>query len=317
MLNLTEIKIFVTAAEEMNFSKAAQRLHLSQSAVSQNIRSLEEEYDVDLFDRHGRSVRLSEVGKTILPMARELLDTSRLLQDTLQNIHGNVYGTIEIGCSTTSGKYLLPKLVAHFRDEYPDVRANINVMGRHSVIKRVLEEKFCIGVLSTKIDHSLLEYRPFYEDRIILIVHPNHPWAEYGKALPSDLLDQPIILREKSSGTHEIMLDGLKNNGVAYDKLNVVMEVGNAEAIEIAVEEGIGIAFISELAAARALKLGKVKKIEIEGLDLHRTLYATRHVSTTCTHAQNLFWEFLEEERPRLTDAVFENLIDVPNLTPA
>lgn len=312
MLNLAEIKIFVTAAEEMNFSKAAQRLHLSQSAVSQNIRSLEEEYDVKLFNRHGRSVHLSEAGKNLLPMARELLDSSRLLEDALQNIHGHTYGTVTIGCSTTSGKYLLPKLVANFRHEYPDVRANINVMGRRSVIRRVLEEKFCIGVLSKKIEHSLLEYRPFFEDRIVLIVHPAHPWAEYGKAMPSDLVDEPIILREETSGTRETMLEGLKPHGVTYDQLNVVMEVGNAEAIEIAVEEGIGIAFISELAAARALKLGKVKEVEIEGLDLHRTLYATRHIATSSTHAQALFWDFLEEQRAHLSNTVLDKLIDVP-----
>ncbi len=312
MLNLTEVKVFVTAAEEMNFSKAAQRLHLSQSAVSQNIRSLEEDYNVKLFNRRGRSVFLSEAGQTILPMARELLDTSRLLEDTLHNIHGHICGMIDIGCSTTSGKYLLPKLVASFRREYPDVRANINVMGRKGVINRVIEEKFCIGVLSKKIDHSLLEYQPFYEDRVILVVHPDHPWAEYGKALPSDLIDQPLILREESSGTREVMLEGLKSHGITIDRLNIVMEVGNAEAIEVAVEEGIGIAFISELAAARALKLGRIKKVEVEGINLHRTLYATRHISTSCTRAQNLFWDFLEDQRAQLNEAVFENLVNVP-----
>ena len=312
MINLTEIKVFVTAAEEMNFSKAAQRLHLSQSAVSQNIRSLEEEYDVKLFNRRGRSVFLSEAGQTLLPMARELLDNSRLLEDTLHNMHGHICGMINIGCSTTSGKYLLPKLVASFRRQYPDVRANINVIGRRSVIKRVIEEKFCIGILSKQIDHSLLEYQPFYEDRVILVVHPGHPWARYGKALPSDLTDQPIILREETSGTREVLLDGLKPHGITLDRLNVVMEVGNAEAIEIAVEEGIGIAFISELAAARALALGKIKKVDIEGIDLHRTLYATRHISTSSTQAQTLFWDFLKDQREHLNDSVIDNLINIP-----
>ncbi|MBT3336575.1 MAG: LysR family transcriptional regulator [Anaerolineae bacterium] len=314
MLNLTEIKVFVTAAEEMNFSRAAQRLHLSQSAVSQNIQSLEKDYDVKLFNRRGRSVFLSEAGQTLLPMARELLDTSRLFEDTLHNINGHTCGMIEIGCSTTSGKYLLPKLVASFRHLYPDVRANINVMGRKGVINRVVQEKFCIGILSKQIDHSLLEYQPFYEDRVILIVHPDHPWGEYGKALPSDLVDQPLILREETSGTREVMLDGLKTHGITADRLNVVMEVGNAEAIEIAVEEGIGIAFISELAAARALTLGRVRKVMVEGLNLQRTLYAMRHISTPCTRAQTLFWDFVQSQREHLNDAVFDNLTNVSTI---
>ena len=108
------------------------------------------------------------------------------------------------------------------------------------------------------------------------------------------------------------MLEGLKSHGITIDRLNIVMEVGNAEAIEVAVEEGIGIAFISELAAARALKLGRIKKVEVEGINLHRTLYATRHISTSCTRAQNLFWDFLEDQRAQLNEAVFENLVNVP-----
>jgi len=311
MLNLTELKIFVTAAEEMNFSKAAQRLHLSQSAVSQNIRSLEKEYDIALFIRRGRSVRLSEAGQTILPMAKDLLDTSRLLEDSLHNLHGQIGGMITIGCSTASGKYLLPNIVASFRKEYPQVRANINVLSQKSVINRVIEEKYCIGVLSKKAENNLLEYQPFYEDRVILVVPPDHPWGKYGKALPSDLIDQPLILREPTSGTREVMLEGLKPHGITIDNLNIVMEVGNAEAIEIAVEEGIGIAFLSELAAARALKLGRIKRVELEGVDLQRTLYAIRHLSMPNTRAQNLFWDFVGKHRVELGKTVFKNLVNI------
>lgn len=308
MLNMTELKVFITAAEEMNFSRAAQRLHLSQSAVSQNIRSLEKSYNVELFIRRGRSVSLSEAGQAILPMARELLNTSRLLEDALHNIHGEVCGLIDIGCSTTSGKYLLPNMVATFRHLYPKVRANINVLGRRSVVNRLLEEKFCMGVLSKRIEHSQLEYQPFYEDHVILIVPPDHPWGEYGKALPSDLIDQPLILREKTAGTREVMQEGLQSHGITQDMLNVVMEVGNAEAIEIAVEEGIGIAFISELAAARPLSQGHIKKVELKGLNLQRTLFMARHIPTPFTRAQSLFWDFVKERQNKNSDSVIDKL---------
>ena len=311
MVNLTEIKVFVTAAEEMNFSRTAQRLSLSQSAISQNIRSLEQEYNVELFIRRGRSVSLSETGQAILPMARELLNTSRLFEDTLSSIDGEVCGLINIGCSTTSGKYLLPNMVATFRNLYPQVRANINVMGRKSVINRLLEEQFCMGVLSKKIEHSQLEYQPFYEDRVILIVPPNHPWGEYGKAMPSDILDQPLILREKTAGTREVMHEGLQAHGITPDMLNVVMEVGNAEAIEIAVEEGIGISFISELAAARPLSQGRIKKVEIEGLTLQRTLYMARHIPMSFTRAQSLFWDFVKDQPEKFSHAIMDSLINI------
>ena len=311
MVNLTEIRVFVTAAEEMNFSRTAQRLSLSQSAISQNIRSLEQEYNVELFIRRGRSVSLSETGQAILPMARELLNTSRLFEDTLSSIDGEVCGLINIGCSTTSGKYLLPNMVATFRNLYPQVRANINVTGRKSVINRLLEEQFCMGVLSKKIEHSQLEYQPFYEDRVVLIVPPDHPWGEYGKAMPSDILDQPLILREKTAGTREVMHEGLQAHGITPDMLNVVMEVGNAEAIEIAVEEGIGISFISELAAARPLSQGRIKKVEIEGLTLQRTLYMARHIPMAFTRAQSLFWEFVKDQPEKFSHAIMDSLINI------
>ncbi|MCP4138836.1 MAG: LysR family transcriptional regulator [Chloroflexi bacterium] len=311
MINLTEIKVFVTAAEEMNFSRTAQRLSLSQSAISQNIRSLEQEYNVELFIRKGRSVFLSETGQAILPMARELLNTSNLFEDTLRNIHGEICGLINIGCSTTSGKYILPNMVATFRNLYPQVRANINVLSRRSVIDRLLEEKFCVGVLSKKIEHSQLEYHPFYEDRVILIVPPDHPWGEYGKAMPSDLIDQPLILREEAAGTREVMREGLQAHGITPDMLNIVMEVGNAEAIQIAVEEGIGIAFISELAAARALSLGRIKKVDIEGISLERTLYMARHIPASFTRAQALFWDFVKDKPEKFSQVIMGNLINI------
>ena len=166
-----------------------------------------------------------------------------------------------------------------------------------------------MGVLSKRIEHSQLEYQPFYEDRVILIVPSDHPWGEYGKALPSDLIDQPLILREKTAGTREVMQEGLQSHGITQDMLNVVMEVGNAEAIEIAVEEGIGIAFISELVAARALSLGYIKKVELEGLDLQRTLFMARHIPSPFTRAQSLFWDFVKEKQNMNGETVLDNLM--------
>ena len=132
-MNIHELRVFVTAAEELNFSRAATRLRLSQSAVSQNIQSIEKNYGVELFVRHGRSVKLSEVGHVILPMAREVLNSMRLLEDSLINVKGDVAGELTIGCSTTSGKYILPNLLAAFRREYSLVRSRVTISSRSAV----------------------------------------------------------------------------------------------------------------------------------------------------------------------------------------
>ncbi len=154
----------------------------------------------------------------------------------------------------------------------------------------MLDERLALGITSHKIEHRDLEYAPFFEDRVILIVPANHRWAGFGRALPADLVDEPMIMREERAGTVQVLCEGLTERGITIDMLNPIMEIGNAEAIEMAVEEGIGIAFVSELAAARGLALGRVKKVEVEGLAL--------------TRAQERFWTFVVDRREVFADEI-------------
>ncbi|MFN8598076.1 MAG: LysR family transcriptional regulator [Anaerolineae bacterium] len=300
MVQLSELRVFVIAAEELNFSRTAERLHLSQSAVSQNIQSLERLFAVELFIRQGRSVRLSEAGQALLPLAQEVVNAVGRMSEVMNGIEGQVAGELIVGCSTTSGKYLLPNLVAAFRHSYPLVRVGIKVMSRDEVINRLIDGRLSLGVTSQKIDQRDLEYVPFFEDRVILIVPAQHHWAAYGRALPADLVDEPIILREDKAGTMQVLLEGLAQHGITLDMLNPIMEIGNAEAIEMAVEEGLGIAFVSELAAARGLALGRVKKVEVQGLDLRRTIYVARNTRTLLSRTQDRFWNFVEQQREQV-----------------
>ncbi len=300
MVQLSELRVFVVAAEELNFSRTAERLHLSQSAVSQNVQSLEREFAVELFIRQGRSVRLSEAGQALLPLAQEVVNAVGHMSEVMNGIEGQVAGELIVGCSTTSGKYLLPNLVAAFRHSYPLVRVGVKVMSRDEVINRLIDGRLALGVTSQKIDQRDLEYVPFFEDRVILIVPAQHRWVAYGRALPADLVDEPIILREEKAGTMQVLLEGLARHGIALDMLNPIMEIGNAEAIEMAVEEGLGIAFVSELAAARGLALGRVKKVEVQGLDLRRTIYIARNTRTLLSRTQDRFWSFIEQRREQV-----------------
>lgn len=310
LIEISTLRVFLAAAEEKNFSSAAKRLHLSQSAVSQNIQSMERAYGVDLFIRHGRVVELSETGQTILPMARDVLRAARLLEDGFQEINHQVGGELLIGCSTSAGKYLLPALLSDFQCEYPSVHPRVKVMGRDGIHERLLNQSIPLGVTSKYFDHRDLESVPLFDDRIYLIVPANHPWANYGKAVPDDLLDEPIIMREEMSGTCETVMQGLKGYGITPDMLNVSMELGNPEAIEMAVERGVGIAFVSEMVAARGLAFGRVKKVEVQGLDLKRTVYIARYLNHPLTRAQTLFWEFAKSQREKLNTEIWDSLVN-------
>ena len=310
MIDLSNLRVFLVAAEELNFSKAAKRLHMSQSAVSQNIQTMERAYGMELFIRGGRSVELSEAGQTILPMVREVLLAARLLEDGLQDINNKIGGELLIGCSTSAGRYLLPVLLSEFRLEYPAVHPHAKVMSRDAVIEKLINRVIPIGVASKLIEHREIESVPLFEDRIILIVPHDHPWADYGQALPSDLTDQPLIKCEELSGTCETVLDGLKHYQITADSLNVVMELGSLEAIELAVERGVGIAFVSEMVAARGLALGRIKKVEIEGLDLRRQIYMARHIGFPFTRAQSLFWDFAKSQYDKINNEIWESLVN-------
>lgn len=310
MVELSNLRVFLIAAEELNFSKAAKRLHMSQSAVSQNIQAMERAYGMELFIRGGRSVGLSEAGQTIMPMVREVLLAARLLEDSLQEVNNQIGGELLIGCSTSAGRYLLPILLSEFQRDYPAVHPRVKVLGRESVVERLVNRTIPIGVSSKLIEHRDIVSTPFFEDRIVLIVHPNHPWADYGHALPSDLIDQPLIKCEEMTGTCETVMEGLKQYQITVDNLNVVMELGSMEAVAMSVERGVGIAFTSEMVAARGLALGLIKKVEVEGLHLHRKIYMARHIGFPFTRAQSLFWDFVRSQYEKINNELWNSLVN-------
>lgn len=311
MINVPELKVFVTAAEELNFSRAAQRLHLSQSAVSQNIQSIERTYELELFVRHGRSVQLSEAGLSLLPLAREVLNSVRLLEDALININGDVSGELTIGCATTSGRYFIPNLLAAFQREYPHVRTRVSLMRRQDVMDGLLDQTLNLGVIGRSVEHRELECQPLLDDRVILIVPAHHPWASLDQVKPADVLEQPFIARETNSGTFEVLFDNMRRHGIDPENLNVVMQLGDAEAVQMAVEKGIGITFISEMMAARSLALGRVKKVAVAGFNVTQPVYLVRHVSRVFTQAENRLWEYVRLHREELTTGLLYDLADV------
>jgi DNA-binding transcriptional LysR family regulator len=293
--NLNDLAVFLVACETKNFSQAGRQLHLSQPAISQTINNLEKHFGTKLFLRQGRSVDLTEIGQALRPMAIELVSAARRMEETVSSLQGEVVGEFEIGCSTASGKYLLPNLIARYRRMYPLVRINVLVTSRDSVIKKLVSGEVAMGVSSRRIDHRDLEYKDFFLDEVILIAPADHRWAGYRRVYPDDLLDEPMILREENSGTLEVLKTGLLEHDISFDMLNVTMGLGNAEAIEMAVEEGIGVAFISRLAAARGIELGRIVEVEVQGMKLFRKIYLARNQRFPTTRAQSEFWDFVHQ----------------------
>ena len=294
MVEVHELQIFAVAAEEENFSAAARKLHLSQPAISFQIQALEQRLKVQLFQRIGRRIVLTEAGRELLPMAREMIQLSSRIEESMCASQGLVKGHVVIGCSTSPGKYILPHLIGAFRKQFPDVQFSVEVMTRQMVEEKLGAKQIHIGVLSLCSKNKDLECFPFFADELVLIVAANHPWATRGEIAPEDLKDADWILREGGAATRQVVLATLAEAGLPDDVLRVAMELGSVEAVEAAVEAGHGVSFVSRVAAQRGLELGRIKTVDVTGLDVQRQIFLARNKLRTCTCAQLKFREFIE-----------------------
>lgn len=292
MLNLYEIRVFLIAAETENFSEAGRRLNISQPAVSMQIRALEDSLGVELFHRAGRHISLSEAGHALVPMARDLISRAIQIEETMASMQGEVLGLLKLACSTTSGKYVLPRLLARLCERYPHIQVACAVSTRDVALQTLMDGEAHIAITSLREPYREVEYRPFLTDRIVLVVPPHHPWAGVGEIQPAELRDATFIMREEGSGTNEALRDALAAHDVSLSDLNMMMVLGNSEAIRMAVQEGIGAAFVSGLVASEGIRSGALAPVQVAGVDIQQTLYLARHTGRPATSAQTAFWEF-------------------------
>ncbi|HUI90310.1 MAG TPA: selenium metabolism-associated LysR family transcriptional regulator [Anaerolineales bacterium] len=294
-IDLQRIETFLCAAETLSFSETAKQLHLSQPTVSHQIKTLEQELGAVLFERSGAGLRLTEAGQVLLPWAQRLMHDSSDLQAMMSSLQ-EIVGELRIACSTTAGKYVLPQLAARFRQKYPGIQIRIPACAPEQVALNLLEGDAHVGVLSREIQDPSLEVQEFFHDRITLIIPAQHHWANRPSIEPSELLKEPMILREPTSGTRSVVLEELAKHDISLEDLNIFLEVGNAEAIVRTIASGYGIGFVSELAADYALERGSVVSMKVEGLNLHRTIYMARKRLSDAYRPRDAFWSFVHAE---------------------
>jgi len=295
MVDLLRIETFLHAAETLNFSEAARTLHLTQPTVSHHIKKLEKDLGVILFERQGATIKLTDAGRLLVPWARRVMRDSIEMQEMMESLKEGMAGSLQIACSTTAGKYVLPHLAARFSIRHPNVRTKLLRCTPASVIMNLLEGEANLGVVSYEILGKDIELQEFFHDLITVIVPRNHPFVSREKILPDELLGEPIIMREETSGTRKIVLSELASHDISLDDLNNFMEVGNAEAIVRTVAAGYGISFVSKLAAACAIERGNVIAVPVEGINLVRTIYMIRKLLKESHRPSDAFWGFVHD----------------------
>jgi DNA-binding transcriptional LysR family regulator len=293
MVDIKKIDTFLRAAETLNFSEAAKQLHMSQPTISHHIKTLEQEMGVVLFTRTNTGLQITEAGRLLLPWARRLLHDTNNMQAMMSSLQQDVVGELRITCSTTAGKYVLPQMAARFCQRYPGVKVCILACTPEDVTLKLLEGEAHIGVLSREIIDGSLESQEFFRDIITLIVPADHRWSFRKIIQPDELLEEPLIIREESSGTRRVVLSELSKYDIGLNDLDIFMELGNAEAIVRTVAAGYGIAFVSKLATACPLERGNVVDLKVDGLDLKRTIYMVRKTNHSPHRPQDAFWGFI------------------------
>ena len=296
MTELVRLKSFLVAAEHLNFSEAAKQLHLAQSTISHHIKTLEKEMGTEMFDRSGGGLAITEAGRLLLPWARKLIQQSVEMQEVMASLQSGIAGHLRIACSTTAGKYVLPQLAARFCQRFPRIQVSILSCMPTYVTHRLLEDDANLGVVSYEIDDQSLEYQEFFDDSINLIVPRDHPWAVRTSIEPEEIIDEPIIMRESTSGTRRVLLSELAKHDISLDDLNIFLELGNAEAIVRTVAAGYGISFVSSLASACPLERGNIVNILARGLDLHRKIFMIRKKLSITSRPQDAFWSFIHDQ---------------------
>ena len=293
MIDADRLNVFLHVVETNSFSSASQRLGLSQPTVSKYISSLEKELNVELFHRYSNGVKLTEAGKTMVPWARNLVRDTLDLQTLLGSLDRELSGQLKIACSTTTGKYILPQLAARFRRKNPGVRISILPCTQENISISLINEEADLGVASVEIGKDGVECQVFFTDHIRLIVPKSHPWVERSSIIPEELLGEPILLRESTSGTRRVMQSELAKHDIALEELDVFLEIGNAEAIVLSVSEGLGISFVSKMASSIARKRGSVVDVPVDYLNLQRKICIGRKMMGPPNRAMSAFWNFI------------------------
>ncbi|MBI4241670.1 MAG: LysR family transcriptional regulator [Candidatus Rokubacteria bacterium] len=292
-LTLRQFEVFLAVARAGSFRRAADTLHLSQPALSQHVRELEEELGARLFDRLGRTVVLTEAGRLLEEHALRLFATLDGAREAVGELLGLKRGSLLIGGSTTPGIYVLPSLMAAFQARYPGIRVALRIANSRVIEERVRANELDLGVVGGHVlgpgerclTAGLL-------DELVLVVPPAHPWAGRGSVRPEQLADERLLMREEGSATRQVTERALQQAGV---KFRMAMELDHTEAIKQAVMAGLGVAFVSVHAVKEELTAGRLRVLRLRGLPIRRHFHVIHHEARALPPAARAFVELLQE----------------------
>lgn len=258
------LQVFHTVARLLSFTKAAESLHMTQPAVTFQVRQLEDYFNTRLFDRTHNRISLTEAGAHVYEYAARIFELYGEMENSVRAMTGEISGSLTIGASTTIAEYMLPALLGDFKVKYPEVNIHLKVSNTEGIVSMVENNTIDLGVVEAPVANKNLVVEICKADQLVAIVPPNHPEAKRSSLGYADLVKYPFICREEGSGTREVINEYLSQVKDAASDLKISMELGSPEAVKGAVEAGMGISVVSRATIQKELKLGTLVAINLD-----------------------------------------------------
>jgi len=294
-MDTRQLAAFCAVVERKSFSEAAERLGVTQPAISQQIRSLEERVGQQLVDRSGRRVEPTEAGNRLYRSAQRLLALERqLLEEVAGDAEGPLRGQLAIGASTGPGGTVVPVLLCEFAEANPEVTVDLTISDTQTIVDRVARRELELGIVGATPRNRSVAYEPFFRDEVVLVCPPDHDFA--GKTVSlDDLRGERLIAMQEGAGVRQVIDDELREKGMRLRDLDVRLELGLQESVKSAVEAGHGVTFISRTAVEPELARGSLAMAQVRGLEPSREISLVRAAGRVATRVADAFVAFARE----------------------
>ncbi len=273
-MNLNQLKIFYLSAKLGSLSAAARALYITQPAVTKGIQRLQEYYEIKFINHFGKKLALTDAGDALYEIAEKIFELEKNAEESIRDFQQRKKGHIRIHASESFGAYYLPSIIDPFSKSNPNIRISINILPNEQVIENVASLNNDLGFISYPIEHKKVLIREILEDRLVIIVPPDHAFAGKKYLTPRDLDGQNMIIHEKGSTPQRVIDEFIKKNKIS---IFIPMELSSNRAVKKAVEDGTGIALISRNVASEEIQMGRLIAIPLSGRVIKRKFYLVHH----------------------------------------
>jgi DNA-binding transcriptional LysR family regulator len=298
-MDLWQLQIFCKVVDLKSFSRAGRAIHLSQPTVSSHIKDLENHFGCRLIDRMAKEALPTKAGMLLYRYAKQMIAMRDETESAMAAFLGEIKGKLDIGGSTIPGAFVLPPIIGAFTARYPEVDVHLAIAGTHNIIEAILSSDLELGVVGALFAEEGIVQTPLVQDRLCLVVPAGHRWAAKKRIAAKQLFAEAFILREAGSGTLKSIQAAFDDTRLRFTDLKVVARIGSTEAIRQAIINKVGVSILSAIAVADDVAAGRLHTLAIDGLDLNRAFYLTRHRHRSLSPLGNAFIEFMQGQIPK------------------